>query len=67
MGINLAVVNKYYDLAAMQERVPESVREHYRALPVTVDACTGCVACELRCPFGIPIASRMAQAAELFG
>lgn len=67
VGINIAVVNKYYDLAAMQERVPESVREHYRALPVTADACTGCESCEPRCPFGVPIASRMAQAAELFG
>lgn len=67
VGINIAVVNKYYDLAAMQERVPESVREHYRALPVTADACTGCEACESRCPFGVPIATRMAQAVELFG
>lgn len=66
VGINIAVVNKYYDLAAMQDNVPESVREHYRALPVTADDCTGCEACEPRCPFGVPIASRMAQAAELF-
>lgn len=65
-GIDIAAVNKFYDLAAMQDEVPASVRAHYRALDATADDCTACAACEPRCPFGVPIAERMAQAAALF-
>ena len=66
VGIDIATVNKFHDLAAMQDEVPASVREHYRALAVHADACVACRACEPRCPFGVPIAERMAQAAALF-
>lgn len=65
-GIDIATVNKFYDLAVLHDEVPPSVREHYRALPTGADACTVCRACEDRCPFGVPIAQRMAQAAGLF-
>ena len=34
---------------------------------VTASECIGCHACEERCPFGVPIARRMEQAAALFG
>lgn len=50
--IDIAMVNKYYDLAVMQEEVPATVREHYFALEHQADACIGCKACESRCPFG---------------
>lgn len=66
-GIDIPTVNKFYDLAAMQAEVPDSVREHYRALDVRADACIACHACEGRCPFGVKVAEKMAQAAELFG
>jgi len=66
-GINIAQVNKYADLAAMQDEVPASVREHYRALGATAGDCVGCQACEDRCPFGVPIAQKMGATAELFG
>ena len=66
-GINIALVNKFADLAEMQDEVPESVREHYRALDVTAEACIGCQDCESRCPFGVPIAEKMTATAELFG
>lgn len=66
VGIDIATVNKFYDLAVMQDEVPASVREHYRALSVRADACVACRACETRCPFGVPIAERMGQAATLF-
>ena len=46
---------------------PESVADHYRSLDVTASACIGCKGCESRCPFGVPIASRMKKTAELFG
>ena len=66
-GINIAVVNKFADLAAMQPEVPEGVLGHYRALDATASDCTGCADCEQRCPFGVPIAQKMTDTAELFG
>lgn len=65
-NIDIAMVNKYYDLAVMQDEVPAAVREHYFALAHRADECVGCRACEARCPFGVEIAGRMKKAAELF-
>ena len=67
MEIDIAMVNKLYDLAVQQPAVPESVRAHYEALPVTASACIGCRSCEERCPFGVGVAGRMEQTAALFG
>ena len=67
VGIDIAMVNKFYDLAAAQDSVPESVMEHYRALGHTASECLGCRGCESRCPFDVEIADRMKKAAELFG
>lgn len=67
VGINIAEVNKYSDLAQMQDKVPASVRDHYLALQVRAGDCTGCGACEANCPFGVPIARRMEETAALFG
>ena len=67
MDIDIAMVNKFYDLATTQESVPESVSEHYKALGHTASECIGCQSCESRCPFGVEISSRMTKAAELFG
>lgn len=64
--IDIAMVNKLYDLAAMQDEVPASVRAHYQALDATAADCTGCEDCEDRCPFGVAIAERMREAAALF-
>lgn len=66
VGIDIAMVNKLYDLASLQETVPESVREHYKALEHTASECIGCKACESRCPFDVKIAERMKKAAGLF-
>lgn len=65
--IDIAMVNKLYDLAVMQQFVPSSVREHYFALKHYADECIGCRGCEERCPFGVPIAERMRKTADLFG
>ena len=67
MGIDIAMVHKFYDLAVRQESVPESVRSHYEGLGTTASACIGCRSCEARCPFGVQIAGRMAEAKALFG
>ena len=68
--INIAQVNKFYDLAEVQVAgggdVPALVRDHYLSLEHTADECIGCGLCEERCPFGVGIVERMAQAAELF-
>ena len=67
MDIDIAMVNKFYDLATAQSTVPESVKAHYEALGITASSCVGCQSCESRCPFGVKVAERMAKAAELFG
>ena len=66
MGIDIAMVNKLYDLAIQQAEVPQSVREHYRALERAAADCVGCQSCEANCPFGVEIAERMARTKELF-
>ena len=65
--IDIAMVNKFYDLAVSQEEVPQSVRSHYLALGSKAGDCIGCRRCEPRCPFGVPIAERMKKAGALFG
>ena len=67
VNIDIAMVNKFYDLATQQPAVPESVQAHYEALGITASACIGCTGCEGRCPFGVKIADRMKKTAELFG
>ena len=67
MEIDIAMVNKLYDLAVQQPEVPQSVREHYKALGPTAADCIGCQSCESRCPFQVKIAERMEKAAALFG
>ena len=65
--LDIAMINKFYDLATMQPEVPATVRSHYEALEHTASECIGCHACESRCPFGVPIAERMQKTTELFG
>lgn len=64
--IDIAMVNKYYDLAVLHDEAPATVREHYLALGHHADECIGCKACEGRCPFGVKIAERMEKTASLF-
>lgn len=66
-GIDIASVNKYLDIARLDaERIPPSVRAHYAGLEKGGKDCVGCGSCEKRCPFGVPVIARMAQAAALF-
>ena len=66
-GIDIAMVGKLYDLAAMQPETPESVKAHYLALDKKASDCIGCGGCEERCPFGVPVRERMEKAKEIFG
>ena len=67
MDIDIAMVNKFYDLAVLQKSVPESIKSHYEAIPHRAGECVGCQSCEERCPFGVKIAERMEKASQLFG
>lgn len=67
MDIDIAMVNKLYDLAVMQSEVPASVKAHYEALDATAADCIGCGGCEERCPFGVKVVERMEKASVLFG
>ena len=67
VNIDIAMVNKFYDLAVQQPSVPESVKAHYAALDATASSCIGCQSCESRCPFSVKVADRMKKTAELFG
>lgn len=65
--IDVAFVEKLYHLADGPGGIPETVREHYAALPAKASDCLECGACEERCPFGVEVRSEMKGAAELFG
>ena len=67
VGINIALSNKFADLAEMAGEVPASVAAHYKAIDVTAGACIACGDCEPRCPFDVPIIERMEKTEELFG
>jgi len=65
--IDIASVTKFLHLAKAQGGVPETVREHYRALEHHAGECISCGACEKRCPFGVKIRDNMKDAAAVFG
>lgn len=64
--IDIAMVNKLYDLGTMTDQVPGTVRAHYKQLEANASDCIGCKTCEGRCPFRVPVAERMQKAKELF-
>ena len=55
-GIDIGLVNKYYDLALAGDAIAAN---HYTKLRVKADACLHCGHCESRCPFGVKQESRM--------
>lgn len=65
--IDIAMVNKLYDLAVMQEELPATVRAHYQDLKANASDCIGCKSCESRCPFHVPVVARMEKARDIFG
>lgn len=66
-GIDIASVNKYFNLTTIQNEIPETVREHYKLLAHHASECVHCGACETRCPFGVRIIDSMLRASEKFG
>ena len=66
-GIDVASVTKFLNLANAQGELPETVREHYAALPRHAGDCVACGSCEKRCPFSVPIVENMRRAVQVFG
>lgn len=64
--IDIAMVNKFYDLAKGHDKVPESIRAHYNEMAFNASDCIECGACEDRCPFNVKIVDVMRKANELF-
>lgn len=66
-GIDVAAVTKFLNLARAATKLPETVREHYAVLAHTASECSGCGACEARCPFEVPVRQNMQLASQVFG
>ena len=65
--IDVAYVTKFLNLALAQASIPETVREHYAALPHHAGECVKCGVCETRCPFDVKVRENMEKAKEMFG
>ena len=63
-GIDIGLVNKYYDLALAGDSVAAN---HYTKLAVNADSCLHCGHCESRCPFGVKQEARMEAITQYFG
>lgn len=62
-GIDVGLVNKYYDLALAGDAMAAN---HYEKLTVKADACIGCGHCDKRCPFHTAQSTRMKEIAAYF-
>ena len=63
-GINIGLVNKYYDLARMGD---DMARDHYMELDVHASECILCGKCDHQCPFLVKQRDRMGEIAKYFG
>lgn len=65
-NIDIATVNKFYDIATIGKTVPSTVSEHYQSLKASAKDCIQCGVCEKNCPFGVDIRDKMRKSAALF-
>ena len=65
--IDVAYVTKFLNLTIAQGEIPETVREHYKALEHHAGECIKCGICETRCPFGVKVRENMEKAKSVFG
>ncbi|MGN1033475.1 MAG: aldo/keto reductase, partial [Intestinibacter sp.] len=65
--IDIAYVNKYLDLASIQDDLAETIKDHYELLAHHASECVECGLCMDNCPFGVDIIGKMKEAAKLFG
>ena len=66
-GVDIAMINKLYDLAIQHDTTPATVAEHYAALSAHASDCIHCGLCEIRCPFHVRVADHMKTVAAYFG
>jgi len=65
--IDIALVTKYLDLAAISDGpIPQTIIEHYKAMPKSARDCIECGNCEPNCPFGVKIIENMRRAKAIF-
>ncbi len=62
-GIDIGLVNKYYDLARVGDRL---AKNHYDKLSIKADACIKCGHCNDRCPFKVNQQKRMDEINKYF-
>ncbi len=67
VGIDIPLVNKFYDLAVAQDVIPDSVKDHYNSLKHYAGECIACGDCLGNCPFDVDIIAAMGDARDLFG
>ena len=65
-GVDIAMINKLYDLAIQHDTTPATVAEHYAALSAHASDCIHCGLCETRCPFHVRVADHMKTVAAYF-
>jgi predicted aldo/keto reductase-like oxidoreductase len=65
--IDVAYVTKFLNLTVAQGEIPETVREHYKALEHHAGECIKCGICETRCPFGVKVRENMEKSKSVFG
>lgn len=63
MGIDIGLINKYYDLAIVGDKIAEN---HYDKLAIKADSCVKCGHCESRCPFNVKQEDRMEEINKYF-
>lgn len=63
-GIDIGLVNKYYDLAKAGDTMAAG---HYEKLSLYASDCTQCGHCEARCPFHVQQVTRLEEIAAYFG
>lgn len=63
-GLNIALINKYYDLAVIGDSM---AADHYEKLPKHASDCIGCGHCDRRCPFHVAQSERIKEIAAYFG
>jgi predicted aldo/keto reductase-like oxidoreductase len=66
-NIDIALVNKYLDLASIQKSLPETLKNHYDLLEHHAGECSKCGLCMKNCPFGVDVICKMKLAVQLFG
>lgn len=62
-GIDIGIVNKYYDLALAGDKMAAN---HYEKLAVKADACLRCGHCDRRCPFRVRQQAKMQKIRQYF-